>query len=63
MGGGYACENPEGKDTTSDWSKIALHVPWINSVMGTTTVDKPVNSVTTMDEPGIKAGSSNLLTD
>ena len=34
VGGGYACENPDGKDTSSDWSKVALHVPWIKSVMG-----------------------------
>ena len=51
MGGGYACDNPEGKDTTSDWNKITLHVPWITSVLGTTTVDIPVSPVTTVDEP------------
>ena len=52
MGGGYACENPEGKDTTSDWNKVNLHVPWITSVMGATTVDKPVTSFTTVEKPG-----------
>ena len=44
VGGGYECGNPGGKDTSSDWNKIALHVPWINSVIGSgmdTVVDEP----------------------
>jgi secreted trypsin-like serine protease len=33
LGGGFSCENPEGKDTTSDWNKISIHVPWIKSII------------------------------
>ena len=36
IGGGFDCLDPPpfgSNDTTSDWSKVAIHVPWIKSLI------------------------------
>ena len=34
IGGGFDCYNPEDRsDNTSDWNKVTIHVPWIQSLI------------------------------
>ena len=34
IGGGFDCYRPEDRsDNTSDWSKVTIHVPWIQSII------------------------------
>ena len=33
LGGGFKCGAFFNNDTTSDWSKVSVHIPWIRSIL------------------------------
>ena len=33
LGGGFKCGAFFNNDTTSDWSKVSVHIPWIRSII------------------------------